>query len=70
MKSAMIAMIGNQSMRQEFDVIVYGRSADDLLKVGSPVVREIARRFPDHTSSPFLVKEVPRRGWLDKEKTP
>jgi len=40
-----------------FDLIIYGRTAAELMTVPNEVVQSIARRYPDYTSSIFLLKD-------------
>jgi len=40
-----------------FDLIIYGRTAAELMTVPNDVISSLARRYPDYTSSLFLVED-------------
>lgn len=42
----------------DFEVIVYNRSATQLSLIPNEVIHSIARRFPNHTSTPFALSEI------------
>lgn len=45
----------------DFEVIVYNRSVKELSLIPNEVIAGIARRFPDHTSTPFALQEIGER---------
>ena len=44
--------------RANFDVIVYGVTANELTTVPNDVITSIARKYPDYVGSPFGVKAL------------
>lgn len=55
---------------QDFDVIVYGARASDLMTISNVVVRSVAKRFPDYQSSMFLVNDLDTPWIREKDLTP
>jgi len=53
-------MIPRDRDQKPFDLILYGRSASELLTVPNEVIGSLARRYPDYTSSPFLIYDFVR----------
>lgn len=59
-KSAKVTMFSKDTLLPAFDVVVYGVTPEDLMRIPNATVHGLARRFPDHQSSPFHVKPMPR----------
>ncbi len=55
-KRAIVPML-NKAGQVEFELIIYGYSARELTTVPNPVISSLAARYPDHTSSPFLLRD-------------
>jgi hypothetical protein len=59
-KSARVMMFDKATLLPAFDVVVYGVTPEELMRVPHPAIHALAQRFPDHQSSPFHVKPMPR----------
>jgi hypothetical protein len=55
-----IPMISTRTGQPEFELIIYGFLPQDLMTVPNPVIQSLARRYPNHTSSPFVIYQAPR----------
>jgi len=53
---AVIPILSRATGEVEFEVIVYGRRPEELATIPNEVIRSLARRFPEHTSSMFLLE--------------
>ncbi len=70
-KSARVMMFDKATLLPAFDVVVYGVTPEELVLISNPTISSIARRFPDHQSSPFHVKPMPRpKPWPRKARPP
>ena len=54
-----IPMIPHNRGDKVFDIIVYGRTRKDLCTVPNEVISELARKYPDYSSSMFLMYDFP-----------
>lgn len=53
-----VPLIPITDTEQAFDLIIYGRSARELITVPNEVIQSIAIRYPNHTSSPFHLYDL------------
>lgn len=60
-KSAIVPMMNRRSGEVEFELLIYGYSASELMSVPNPVIGSLAQRYPDHQSSPFLIRDNTRK---------
>jgi hypothetical protein len=59
LKRAIVPMVpASMPGEPEFEVIVYGRSASELMTVPNETVQALARKYPEHRSSPFLLRDA------------
>ncbi|NJL71042.1 MAG: hypothetical protein HC888_05215 [Candidatus Competibacteraceae bacterium] len=58
--AAVITML-DMHMNPAFEVIVYGVRARDLMKVPSPVIHRLAKKYRGYHSSPFHVRDLERK---------
>lgn len=61
MKTCVVPMMSRRTGHQEFEILVYGRSAEELMCVPCAIIDTLARRYPDHQSSIFLLRDWVRR---------
>lgn len=54
---AVVPMIPMTTDAKPFEVIIYGYSLFELMTVPNPVITSLARKYPDHASSPFLLRK-------------
>lgn len=59
-RSVDIPMHNKRTGEVDFKVQVYGRSAADLSTIPNDVVMKLAQRYPNHTSSPFMMRDLSR----------
>jgi hypothetical protein len=59
-RCAVIPMISNETGQVDFEILVYGRFAHELMTVPNDVIAEIVAKHPEHTSSPFLIYDLGR----------
>lgn len=52
-----VPMISRITGEVDFDLVMYGLCARDLQTVPNTIVDSLARRYPDHISSLFLVRD-------------
>jgi hypothetical protein len=70
-KSARIIMMDKATMQPAFDLVVYGVTPEDLMQIPNPTINSIARRFPEHQSSPFHIKSMRRpQAWPRAARPP
>lgn len=59
-KVAVVPMWPKTADAQPFELLIYGRNATELLTVPNDVVSYLARRYPNHVSSPFILRDWSR----------
>lgn len=57
-KCAIVPMLGKRSGVVEFELLIYGRTAAELMTVPNEVIHSISERYPEHQSSPFLLRDL------------
>lgn len=57
-KRCVVPMINARTGKVDFEIIVYGQTARDLMTVPNEIVHSIADRHPEHTSSPFALYDL------------
>lgn len=57
LKRCTVGMRNKLTGQLEFELIIYGRSAADLLTVPNDVIGSLAERYPDHQSTIFDVDD-------------
>jgi hypothetical protein len=57
-KRCVVPMINVRTGEVEFEIIVYGLRARDLMTVPNDTIGSIAARHPGHTSSPFHLYDL------------
>lgn len=60
MKRCVIPLIPVTPGAKRLDIIIYGRSARELMTVPNEIVHSLARRYPGYTSSPFFIYNLPQ----------
>lgn len=53
-----VPLIPITDTEQAFDLIIYGRSARELMTVPNEVIQSITARYPNHISSPFYLYDL------------
>lgn len=61
MKAAVVEMFSKETTLHEFDVLIYNRTAAELMTVPNEVIATLARRYPAHYATPFDVYDIPAR---------
>ena len=59
-KVAVVPMYPRVAGAKPFELLIYGRTAIELLTIPNKVVSELARRYPQHQSSPFILRDWSR----------
>lgn len=54
-KNRTILPMMNGEGETKFAIIVYGRKPDELMTMPNEVIHKLARKYPNHTTSPFLL---------------
>jgi hypothetical protein len=57
-KRTLVPMWGKASMKPEFDLIVYGVEAHELMTVPNPIVAALAAKYPDHQSTLWDIRTL------------
>ncbi len=55
-KSALIHMLSLKTGNVDFIIQVYGANPKELMTIPNSIINSLARKYPNHTSSPFLVE--------------
>lgn len=58
-RCAQVPMMNKRTGEVDFVLLVYGRSARELMTVPNEVVDSLSRRYPNHISSPFALSDAP-----------
>lgn len=58
MRRCVVPLLSTKRGFKPFDVIIYGKSARELQSVPNPIISSLARRYPDHYSSPFIIYDL------------
>lgn len=63
-KCAVVPMMSVMTGKVEFELLIYGRTAKELMTVPNDVIDSLAREYPDHQSSIFMLRDLrpPRDG--------
>jgi hypothetical protein len=56
-KRVVVPMVNRTTGNVDFEIIVYGYSLFEMYVTSHPVISSLARRYPDHMSSPFMLKD-------------
>jgi hypothetical protein len=50
-------MVSKRTGEVEFELVLYGITARDIWSTPNEIVASLARRYPHHTSSVFIVRD-------------
>ncbi len=59
MKRCIVSMTPKRSGLPSFELVVYGRSAADLMTIPNTVISTLAARYPGYQASPFSMRDAP-----------
>jgi hypothetical protein len=54
-KCAVVPMINDETGQVDFELLIYGRTARELMTVPNDVIGVLAERYTKHSSSIFLI---------------
>lgn len=66
---AVVPMFNRITGRCDFELIIYGVSARDLMTVPNEIIATLATRYPNHVSTPFELYDLPRT-YADPDRPP
>ena len=52
-----VPMVSKRTGEVEFELVLYGITARDIWSTPNEIVASLARRYPHHTSSVFIVRD-------------
>ena len=53
-----VPMVNVQTGRVDFEVTLWGTTIDEAMCVPCEAIHSLAARYPNHASSPFLLREA------------